>query len=132
MTDEEMMRSGIGAVQLPAPTEAPSATPMPSQGTAATESAAQTAAMPRGYRIQLLSTKSATDTQEGWERLLATYPDLLTGLQFQVVEVDLGPAKGGVWYRGLAGPISDRDEANMLCAVIKSRPPHNECFVAGP
>jgi len=78
----------------------------------------------------LLSTKSPTDTQDGWRQLQTAYPDLLAGLQFEVVEVDLGAAKG-VWYRGFAGPIADRDEANMLCTTIRSRPPHNDCFVAG-
>jgi hypothetical protein len=121
MTDEAMMSSGIGPVSIPSPT----------QGMAAAKSAipAQTAAMP-DFRIQLLSTKSPADTQDGWRQLQTAYPDLLAGLQFEVVEVDLGAAKG-VWYRGFAGPIADRDEANMLCTTIRSRPPHNDCFVAG-
>jgi hypothetical protein len=143
MTDEEMMRSGIGAVPIPsrAPPAAPRpvtpsapppiSAPAPNQGTAAASSAisTKTAASP-GFRIELLSTKSPTDTQAGWRLLLAAYPDLLASLQFELVEVDLGAAKG-VWYRGFAGPIADRDEANMLCTVIKSRPPHSDCFVAG-
>jgi hypothetical protein len=138
MTDEEMMSSGIG--EVPAPSSAlpaagravtPSTAPAPNQGTAAASSAiaAQVATMP-SFRIQLLSTKSAADTHEGWRQLLAVYPDLLAGFQFEVVEVDLGAAKG-VWYRGFAGPIADRDEANMLCTIIRSRPPHNDCLVAG-
>jgi SPOR domain len=139
MIDEEMMTSGIGEMPMPSggassalPESprlvAPSTTPAPDQGSAGSDIPAQTAAIP-GYRIQLLSTKSAADTQEGWRQLHFTYPDLLAGLQFEVVEVDLGADKG-VWYRGLAGPIADRDEANMLCAVIRSRPPHHDCFVA--
>jgi hypothetical protein len=61
--------------------------------------------------------------------LQAVYPDVLAGLQFEVVKVDLGAAKG-VWYRGFAGPVADRDEANLLCTIIRSRPPNNDCFVA--
>jgi hypothetical protein len=142
MTDEAMMTSGIGAVPMPsggAPSALPAAprpvtpstTPALEQGSAGAIPATrvQTAAT-SGFRIQLLSTKSAADTQEGWRQLQAAYPDLFAGLQFDVVEVDLGAAKG-VWYRGFAGPIADRDEANMLCTVMKSRPPHNDCFVAG-
>jgi hypothetical protein len=139
MTDEEMMTSGIGEVPVPSsalPAAAgravtPSTAPAPNQGTAAASSAiaAQVATMP-SFRIQLLSTKSAADTHEGWRQLLAVYPDLLAGFRFEVVEVDLGAAKG-VWYRGFAGPIADRDEANMLCTIIRSRPPHNDCLVAG-
>jgi SPOR domain len=115
-TDEEMMSSGIGEM------------PMPAAGTHRALPAAPT--QTAGYRIQLLSTKSPTDTQDGWMQLQAAYPDLLAGLQLEVVDVDLGAAKGA-WYRGLAGPIGNRDEANMLCTVMRSRPPHNDCFVVG-
>jgi hypothetical protein len=127
MTDEVMMNSGIGAV----PASLPPATRTANQGVAVGSSAtaAQTATAP-GFRIQLLSAKSPTDTENAWKLLQIAYPDLLAGLQFDVVRVDLGAAKG-VSYRGFAGPLANRDEANLLCAAIRSRPPHNDCFVAG-
>jgi hypothetical protein len=132
MTDQAMMSSGIGEMPMPsggASSARPAASRLVTPSTTpALEQDAENSAS--GYRIQLLSTKSAADTQEGWRQLQTTYPDLLAGLQFEVVEVDLGAAKG-VWYRGLAGPIADRDEANMLCTVMMSRPPHNDCLVAG-
>jgi hypothetical protein len=136
MTDEKMMSSGIGEVSMPEKSGAtssallsfvaPSTTLVPSAGMAPAPT--QTAAVP-GFRIQLLSTKSATETKEGWRQLQDAYPDLLGALQFEVVEVNLGAAEG-VGYRGFAGPLTDWDEANMLCTVIRSRAPDSECFVA--
>jgi hypothetical protein len=124
MTDEMMMSSGIGEVPISPASGAtsevslgfvePSAGPTPSTGIAEAIPA-QTAAIP-GFRVQLLSTRSATQTQENWSQLQAAYPDLLGPLQFEVVEINLG-ADSGIWYRGFAGPIADWDEANMLCTA---------------
>jgi hypothetical protein len=136
MTDEMMMSSGIGEVPISATSGAtsdvslgfvePSAGPPPSAGMA--EAIPPKAAVIPGYRVQLLSTRSATQTQEGWSQLQAAYPDLLGPLEFKLVEVNLG-ADSGIWYRGFAGPIADWDEANMLCIAIRSRVPPNDCIV---
>jgi hypothetical protein len=137
MTDEMMMSSGIGEVPI-SPTSGatsdvslgfvePSAGPPPSAGVA--EVIPPKAAVIPGYRVQLLSTRSATQTQEGWSQLQAAYPDLLGPLEFKLVEVNLG-ADSGIWYRGFAGPMADWDEANMLCIAIRSRVPHNDCIIA--
>jgi hypothetical protein len=131
VTDEEMMNNGIGAMPTATASLEPSVTPgvVENAPPPASPAPAQTAAM-RGFRIQLLSTKSPTDTEKGWIQLQAAYSDLLADLQFEVTKADLGATKG-VWYRGFAGPIADRDEANLLCTIIRSRSPHNDCFVAG-
>jgi hypothetical protein len=131
------MMSSIGEVPLSATS---GATPDVSRGfvepsTEPTPSAEMTEAIPpqaaaiiSGYRVQLLSTRSATQTQEGWSQLQAAYPDLLGALHFEVVEVNLG-ADSGIWYRGFAGPIADSDEANVLCIAIRLRVPQNDCIV---
>jgi hypothetical protein len=135
-TDEMMMTSGIGEVPISAASGAtsdvslgfvePSAGP-PSAGMA--EAIPRKAAVIPRYRVQLLSTRSATQTQEGWSQLQAAYPDLLGPLEFKLVEVNLG-ADSGIWYRGFAGPMADWDEANMLCIAIRSRVPRNDCIIA--
>jgi hypothetical protein len=92
--------------------------------------ATQTAAAIPGFRIQFLSTRARAEAEGAWQELQMAYPDLLRDLQFSISEVDLGAAKGVV-YRGIAGPLPSRDEAEILCIVIRSSPPYNECFVAG-
>jgi hypothetical protein len=47
-----------------------------------------------------------------------------------VREIDLGAAKGGVWYRVYAGPLASKQEAKDLCAKIKAQPPNSNCLVA--
>jgi hypothetical protein len=58
------------------------------------------------------------------------YPDLLRDLDFGISEVDLDAAKGGVWYRGVAGLMTSVDEPNVLCIIMRSSPPYQDCFVA--
>jgi SPOR domain len=80
-------------------------------------------------RVQLLSTKSRSGTERDWHRLQAAYPDLLSNLDLEIAEVDLGPSKG-VWYRGLVGPMTSREEASTFCGSFRAQNSHNQCIVA--
>jgi hypothetical protein len=80
-------------------------------------------------RIWLASVKSRELAERDWRDLQAAYGNLLVNLEPTVRQVDLGPKKGGIWYRIYAGPLASRDKARTLCAEIKSRPPKSNCLV---
>jgi SPOR domain len=102
-------------------------------GSAATSTVTptQTAGGVPGFRIQFLAAKSRAEAESVWQELQMAYPDLLRDLSFTVSGADLGTTAGGVVYRGVAGPLPSRDEAEVLCIVLRSSPPHNDCVVAG-
>jgi hypothetical protein len=81
------------------------------------------------FHIEFFSAKSRADAESAWQDLQMAYPDLLRDLQFSVLEVDLGAA-GGVAYRGVVRPLPSRDEASVLCIVIRASPPYGDCAVA--
>ncbi|MFQ5783269.1 MAG: tetratricopeptide repeat protein [Alphaproteobacteria bacterium] len=87
--------------------------------------AAKPAAMPEPppgprIRLHLASFRSAAKAKKGWDEVTAVYPDLLDGLGFESVRVDLGPGMG-VFYRVLAGPVASEKRARALCRQFKTR-----------
>jgi cell division septation protein DedD len=108
-------------------TVAPSTT-KPSAATVATSAASIPAGGPV-VRIWLASLKSRELAERDWRDLQAAYGDLLADLEPTVRQVDLGSEKGGIWYRIYAGPLASRDNAQALCAEIKSRSPRSNCLV---
>jgi hypothetical protein len=121
------------------PADAPQIASLPSAqiGTATAPASAKTAAVMETaanptFQVQLLSTKSAAETRANWQQLQAAHGDLLANLELTIWKVDLGVTKGGLWYRGLAGPLASRDEAVSLCNTIKARLGRNACLVIAP
>ena len=104
----------------PAAGEAPAAPPPPPT---------QVATAP-AIHIWLSSQKSREQAERGWQELKTAYPDLLGKLALTVREIDLGAAKGGIWYRVYAGPLASKQDAKDLCAKIKAQPPNSNCLVA--
>jgi hypothetical protein len=104
----------------PAAGEAPNA-PAPTETQVATAPA---------IHIWLSSQKSREQAERGWQELKTAYPDLLGKLELTVREIDLGAAKGGIWYRVYAGPLASKQAAKDLCAKIKAQPPKSNCLVA--
>lgn len=70
-----------------------------------------------GYRVHLMSVRSADGARDEWRRFQADHPELLGKLSLEIEEVDLGAEKGR-WYRILAGPLS-KDKARNLCKAFK-------------
>ena len=98
---------------------------------AATQAPTQTqVATAPAIHIWLSSQKSREQAERGWKELQAAYPELLGKLELTVREIDLGAAKGGVWYRVYGGPLASKQEAKDLCAKIKAQPPNSNCLVA--
>ncbi len=72
-----------------------------------------------GFVIHLASYRTPEAAASGWRRLRKAYANLLGKLDHGIVEVDLGAE--GRFYRLQAGPLKNRDEAEALCARLKSR-----------
>ena len=70
-----------------------------------------------GYRVHLMSVRSADGARDEWRRFQADHPELLGKLSLEIEEVDLGAEKGR-WYRILAGPLS-KEKARNLCKAFK-------------
>ncbi|MBI3515582.1 MAG: SPOR domain-containing protein [Proteobacteria bacterium] len=79
------------------------------------------------YRVQLVSVKSQTETNQEWARLQRSHPELAP-LHMSVTRVDLGDK--GVWYRIYGGPFSDAAAAGRLCDSLKAK--NQGCVVAKP
>ncbi len=73
-----------------------------------------------GIRLHLASYRTKARARKGWLEVASRYGDLLAGLGHSIVRVDLGPGMG-IYYRVLAGPVSDEGAARALCARLKSR-----------
>ena len=72
------------------------------------------------YRLQLAALRSRAAVDQAWERLQKRHRDLLSGLGLAIEKKDLGPPKG-VYFRLLAGPVSDRKKARRLCVDLQKR-----------
>ena len=77
-------------------------------------------AVERKYRLQLAALRSRAAAGKAWKRLRSQHRKLLSGLGLAIERKDLGPPKG-VYYRLLAGPVSDRETARRLCAELSRR-----------
>ncbi len=106
----------------PAPAIVPPPPPKPAMTAAAPPPAQAAAALPpgKGYFLQLGSVRSAEDAQASWTRLKTAQPDILAPLPANAVKVDLGPDRG-VFYRIMAGPITDEASAARSCNTLKQR-----------
>jgi hypothetical protein len=78
-----------------------------------------------GTKIQLGAFRSTEEAKTTWTKLKRKYPSSLNKLTFGVQKADLG-AKG-IFYRLHAGPLSDRDAANILCKKLIAK--GQGCFV---
>lgn len=85
----------------------------PSAVTATATATAQSAG------LHLASYKDRENAERGWKQLLSRNEDVLKGLTHTVEPVDLGDR--GTFYRLVAGPVSDRDQAQRMCGTLKTR-----------
>lgn len=112
------------AIPDPEPAQPETASPAKNTETAKAEAEAGKPSAPppeaEKYRLQLAALRSKADVDKAWKRLRTRHRDLLSGLGLAVEKKDLGPHKG-VYYRLLAGPVSDREKALRLCADLEKR-----------
>jgi len=69
--------------------------------------------------LHLASYKDRENAERGWKQLLSRNEDVLKGLTHTVEPVDLGDR--GTFYRLVAGPVTDRDQAQRMCGTLKTR-----------
>ncbi len=101
------------------------ATTAPAQST----TSAKSAAVPAGHFVlQLASLPSQAEAESASAALKSRYPDLLGKLDLTIHRADLGATKG-VWYRVLAGPLDDHDDAVRLCERLRAATRPADCFV---
>lgn len=82
-------------------------------------------APPGPFRIQLGAVRDKAAAQREWRRLKRKHADILGKLQVFVQEVDI--AGKGVFHRIQAGPLPERELAEIACDQLKSR--KAACFV---
>lgn len=68
--------------------------------------------------VHLASYRQREHADSGWTQLRAAAPDLLSGLEPRLSEVDLG--ERGLFMRLKAGPLDSPEAASRLCAALES------------
>jgi cell division septation protein DedD len=110
--------SASAAETSPAPPVAALAVPRPPQ-TAALPPASPAATPGKGYRLQIAAVKTQDAAKEEWDRIRRQNSDILGSLSFIADRVDLGDR--GVFYRVQAGPITDAQEGDRICTMLRQR-----------
>jgi len=87
--------------------------------TAMTDSPAITAEWSMG--VFLASYRSEAGAETGWRDVSRKYSEELGGLGVEILEVDLGPAKGGIYYRLFAVPLEGEQRARALCQSLEQK-----------
>ena len=79
-----------------------------------------TAARPsEEFAIHLASLRTIEGAKREWTALEQSHPDLLRGLELEVVRVDLGDR--GIYQRIVAGHFADRASATALCRRFQAK-----------
>ncbi len=85
-----------------------------------------------GWALQLAAYRKASQLKDGWEQLKASYGDIIGHLPPRRTEINFGPeaTPKGFYYRLNAGPLTDKAEADALCAKLVAR--GAACWVRPP
>jgi cell division protein FtsN len=105
----------------PPPSPPPAAERNPSVAALPPGAVSPPAAAPagHGYRLQLGAVRTPEAAKQEWERLRKANQDMLGGLGFAPLRVDL--AGRGIFYRIQAGPLADAATAERTCNELKRR-----------
>lgn len=95
---------------------APTAAPKASLGASPT-SPAPTGG--NGFVAVVASQKDRLAAMKAFADLQQKYPAVLGSKLAEVQEVNLGEAKGGVWFRAVVGPPGSREAAAKICADLR-------------
>lgn len=69
--------------------------------------------------VHLASYRSFKQAERGWAQLKRAHQNILGGLRYTIVEVNLGSK--GTFYRLIAGPFTSGQQAKDTCRELKSR-----------
>lgn len=83
----------------------------------------------RSVRVQVAAMSSKEAAQAGWDRLSRIYPKLLSGLEPEIEEVNLG--KRGLFYRLQIGSFYNQLEAEEFCGryVAQAQKSRADCII---
>ncbi len=79
--------------------------------------------------IQLAAYQNAGRAESAWQDLGERFPDLLGDLPYRIQPLETG-SEPALIYGLQAGPMPDRDEAEAICAALRTR--DADCFLFGP
>ncbi len=71
-----------------------------------------------GLGLHLASYRTQQAAEEGWRTISDKYKGQLSGLNSRISQVNLGQGKG-TFFRLLAGPVSDQQQAKSICDQLK-------------
>ena len=80
------------------------------------------------YLVQLAAARSNDGAEAEWKRLSDQHEDLLGGLNYMVLQAELG--ERGVFFRLRVGPLADRAAATNLCEALTEK--NVGCIVVRP
>jgi cell division septation protein DedD len=130
--DGEVTTAAEGEPTAPASSAASApaaATPSPAPAApAAPQPSIQTAALAGAYRIQLVAVRTQEAAQAAWTKMTKAHPEILAGLEPQVIRVDRGA--NDTIYRVQGGPFADRAGAEKACGRLKQK--RQDCLVVSP
>jgi hypothetical protein len=105
------------------------AAPPAAAGKAGLGAAPSGAAGGNGHVAVVASQKDRLAAMKAFADLQQKHPSILGSKMAEVVEVNLGEAKGGVWFRALVGPPGSREAADKICADLRAAGvPKNQCW----
>jgi hypothetical protein len=82
-----------------------------------------------GFVAVIASQKSRLDAMKVFADMQQKYPDVLGSKAAEVQEVNLGKAKGGVWFRAVVGPPGSRQAAAKICSDLRAAGlPEKQCW----
>ncbi len=80
----------------------------------------ETVVSPNAAGVHLVTSHTAPAAELAWSTLKTGFPDLLDGLQPEIMSVTLG-ADRRTFYRVVAGPLDNRDVARKRCDAFGTR-----------
>ena len=80
-----------------------------------------------GVSVQLGSFSGMDAAKQGWSEIRPRYPDILVSPNAQVKQAVVN---GKTYHRLMVGPYASRDDADIVCNLLKSR--GRDCFIVLP
>ena len=91
---------------------------MPVRSSALTQPRAASPSAAERYVVQLSTQKSHQEASASFRAIQAKYPSVLGGREMLIRQQEV--AGKGTFYGAQVGPFATREEANRLCAELKS------------
>ena len=81
--------------------------------------------------VFLASYRSTDRAEAGWDDIAPRLANDLADLRAYILRVDLGSAKGGIYYRLFAVPLDSEQRARALCRLLEQQSQYCRVATAG-